>query len=777
MTALKRITKTILVCLLIIGLLGVPTVAFAEGEPADPLTDGQPIQGNDPANPDDPDDLLQNDPNFNSDGLGQSTGLNAPVVAQNELVMPLMLTDAVGDMLSAISALGGADETFELSDAFVTDFNGRSATVSLPALAAGQTVTIDGQNKTLGAIGAKHFTIAANNAGTYVFKDLVLNGNGGNGGISVNGAVEIRNCLIQNNSGTALTLGTLAVTLTIRDSSFINNVNGNDGGAIYSGWGALDQKIDIKNTYFKGNSTTTGRGGAICIPASGRTQLIIDQCVFEENSAPAAGDRCDAGAIAIVNTYSNHISPGTTFSITNTTFANNSCGDDGSALLIEGHTANTVAGFSVSGRIENCTFVGNVANGATSAPGGAVSMYGRAKLELINNTFYDNIKYGNSSTGAAVGLSAYWQSPNAIPVLSYMNNLFVANLSPNVSSATADTANVAAAWFLNTLGELDSRGGNVLRAATATEKVFGTATPALADNGCATKAGYSADGADNTYRTTVQSLLISPRMDTSEPDCAAGAGLANCATSEFFMPAADKRGQTRSGTLDTGSVDVKSAFFNANGGAWDTSSHAGYSYATPVLFNTTETAAGVVAPLNSSTVAAPYTAQLSHTDTTLELIGWHTDDTATTALYAVDATNIPADGTTYYAVWAPVRATTTYTVTFNSQGGSAIGPITNVADGATIGFPGTPTRSGYTFEGWYKEAACVNAWDFSFDTVDRDITLYAKWKADAKVTPETPATSMPSTGDTLNLPLFIVLAAAALAILGAGIALKKRKTQ
>ncbi|MGN0153798.1 MAG: InlB B-repeat-containing protein [Lachnospiraceae bacterium] len=32
------------------------------------------------------------------------------------------------------------------------------------------------------------------------------------------------------------------------------------------------------------------------------------------------------------------------------------------------------------------------------------------------------------------------------------------------------------------------------------------------------------------------------------------------------------------------------------------------------------------------------------------------------------------------------------------------------------------------FQGWYKEAACTNEWDFDNDTVNSDITLYAKWK-------------------------------------------------
>ena len=68
-----------------------------------------------------------------------------------------------------------------------------------------------------------------------------------------------------------------------------------------------------------------------------------------------------------------------------------------------------------------------------------------------------------------------------------------------------------------------------------------------------------------------------------------------------------------------------------------------------------------------------------------------------------------------------------YTVNFNSQGGSAVAPYTSVTHGSAIPAPISPTRAGYTFAGWYKEAICENAWDFDMDIVTSDITLYAKW--------------------------------------------------
>ena len=49
--------------------------------------------------------------------------------------------------------------------------------------------------------------------------------------------------------------------------------------------------------------------------------------------------------------------------------------------------------------------------------------------------------------------------------------------------------------------------------------------------------------------------------------------------------------------------------------------------------------------------------------------------------------------------------------------------------GSKVTQPSNPSATGYTFGGWYKEASCTNAWNFSTDTVGADMTLYAKWTA------------------------------------------------
>lgn len=44
--------------------------------------------------------------------------------------------------------------------------------------------------------------------------------------------------------------------------------------------------------------------------------------------------------------------------------------------------------------------------------------------------------------------------------------------------------------------------------------------------------------------------------------------------------------------------------------------------------------------------------------------------------------------------------------------------------------PYEPVRERYTFAGWYKEAECLNVWNFGTDTYPEAATsvlLYAKW--------------------------------------------------
>jgi uncharacterized repeat protein (TIGR02543 family) len=76
--------------------------------------------------------------------------------------------------------------------------------------------------------------------------------------------------------------------------------------------------------------------------------------------------------------------------------------------------------------------------------------------------------------------------------------------------------------------------------------------------------------------------------------------------------------------------------------------------------------------------------------------------------------------------YSPPATSDTYTITFNATGG-AVSPVsgTTGADGKLSLLP-TPTRSGYTFSGWYTSASSgtevTGDYVFSGQT-----TIYAHW--------------------------------------------------
>ena len=84
---------------------------------------------------------------------------------------------------------------------------------------------------------------------------------------------------------------------------------------------------------------------------------------------------------------------------------------------------------------------------------------------------------------------------------------------------------------------------------------------------------------------------------------------------------------------------------------------------------------------------------------------------------------------TLKAGWA---AKAQYTVKFDLNGGQGTAPADQtVLEGDKVTAPADPTRTGYTFDGWYVGASTGNPtkWNFATDTVTGNITLWAKWTA------------------------------------------------
>lgn len=113
-----------------------------------------------------------------------------------------------------------------------------------------------------------------------------------------------------------------------------------------------------------------------------------------------------------------------------------------------------------------------------------------------------------------------------------------------------------------------------------------------------------------------------------------------------------------------------------------------------------------------------------------EFYGWTFDlgtDIFTDASSRITTLRVPASDVTINAV-SVNSSGEIYTITFNANGG-AVTPATAKTgkDGTIISLP-TPTRNGYTFDGWYTEETDGEKVD-EHKIYTADTTLYAHWTA------------------------------------------------
>ncbi|MBQ2471233.1 MAG: leucine-rich repeat protein, partial [Acholeplasmatales bacterium] len=102
--------------------------------------------------------------------------------------------------------------------------------------------------------------------------------------------------------------------------------------------------------------------------------------------------------------------------------------------------------------------------------------------------------------------------------------------------------------------------------------------------------------------------------------------------------------------------------------------------------------------------------------------GWYSD---TKMLVEYDFATPVTTSFTLYAKWTLV-AHDKYSVSFESNGGTDVITQTNIEHGGYATLPTAPTKTGYTFGGWYKDSLLETPYDFA-TPVTTSFTLYAKW--------------------------------------------------
>ena len=140
--------------------------------------------------------------------------------------------------------------------------------------------------------------------------------------------------------------------------------------------------------------------------------------------------------------------------------------------------------------------------------------------------------------------------------------------------------------------------------------------------------------------------------------------------------------------------------------------------------------------------------------------------------------SVGSDGSLYYtndsgklfAIKGNGERLKRFTVTFDANGKDAELPASQrVKQGHPVIEPSAkPTCAGFTFAGWYKDAACTQAWDFAKDVVTADMTLYAKWtKNESPVPSPVPSSHPVSTKGNASSTSLVLTSHATVSLAGA----------
>lgn len=123
--------------------------------------------------------------------------------------------------------------------------------------------------------------------------------------------------------------------------------------------------------------------------------------------------------------------------------------------------------------------------------------------------------------------------------------------------------------------------------------------------------------------------------------------------------------------------------------------------------------------------------------------GWYKDASFLTVWNFI--TDTVTFNVTLHAKWIAVQ-NQTYTVTFESNGGSLVSAISNIESNQSIDEPLTPSKTNHQFNGWYKDSTLNDPWNFSSDSVTENLTLYAKWE---EIQPEKYSVTFESNGGSI----------------------------
>ncbi|WP_131750077.1 autotransporter domain-containing protein, partial [Legionella beliardensis] len=314
---------------------------------------------------------------------------------------------ATGDntSLTILNHVGNSGSAILLSSGAILDINAETGA---------QVIFTNNTGGEGGVIYSDNSTLSLSNT-TFVNNTAEFSG----GAIYSNNSTLILNSSIFINNAAAAggALFSANSTISINDSTFANNTAEFNGGVIFSG----DSALGLFNSTFSNN--TASEGGVLY---SANNTTTVNNSTFANNTANTGG--------AIYNLFG-------VLNLNNSTLSNNIANERGGAIFNDGGELNLI----------NSTLNNNITNGA----GGAIYNGFGSTLSLTNSTFAGNI--ANERGGAIFNDSA------AISLLVTANNnaLFTGNIvnerASSINFTVGDGILSSLDIFIEAGGVLDMR--------------------------------------------------------------------------------------------------------------------------------------------------------------------------------------------------------------------------------------------------------------------------------------------------------------------------------
>lgn len=197
----------------------------------------------------------------------------------------------------------------------------------------------------------------------------------------------------------------------------------------------------------------------------------------------------------------------------------------------------------------------------------------------------------------------------------------------------------------------------------------------------------------------------------------------NVTTSTFTLPTPTKTGYTFLGWTGSNGTTASTSVSISQGSTGNKSYTANWKINSYKL--TYNANGGSVSTASKSlTYGSAYGTLPTPTRSGYKFNGWYTAASGGTKVS--DTTTIGASNVTIYAQWSLV----TYTITYNLNGGtnSSSNPISYNVTSSAITLA-NPTRTGYTFGGWYTESSFTNKVTSIATGSTGNKSFYAKWTA------------------------------------------------